>query len=278
MIALVNKFESVGLCKDMPPNLKEFLMRVGTGTLDALKEKQVQIEFYDYLDTEGVLEKIPQLRAAREFLSRLPETDAARTAEDEASNPHEDDLLFNAARDELLEKFEGLEGHGEARENVRSCDSWDDFLKLFAPDSPETRLRHLVTNSRSPLVQRGLEALRDSGLLKIPSDAETKAGMQYIKTSPLLTLMLRGHFFWSEDKRFVASYRVALALFYSHRCQRWPPMFPTTRTAAWNAAQSEAEVEFYNLASAAAICKDQLRGTNRGFTVEQMMMDTVHRP
>ncbi|KAL8919115.1 MAG: hypothetical protein Q9172_005145 [Xanthocarpia lactea] len=277
---LVNILESAGLCKDMPPNLKESFMRVGTGTFDALKELHVQFEFYEYLDTEGLLKEAPEMKAlvgaAREMLSRVPSIDAAGIEMAEISNSHEMAFTFTWTRDILLEKFEGLDE--EARGMFRSWDSWEDALATSAPDGPEAVVHRLLTTPRSSFVQPGLKALMDSHLLEIPrSDqaAETNAGMQYIKTSPLLTMMLRAQFFWSENKAFVASHKVALALFYAHRCQSWPPLFPATRTPAWNAAKSEAEVEFYNLASAAAICNDQLHDTNRGFILENVMMETV---
>ncbi|KAI4207921.1 MAG: hypothetical protein LQ346_000258 [Caloplaca aetnensis] len=280
VIATVNNLESAGLCQNISPSLKESFLKTGTGVFDTLQEKQVQLEFYEYLEAEGLLEKFPEmkpiLKAMRDTLSQNPSFEAAGIELNEAISSHEGAFMFTGMRDIVLEKFEGLDE--EARGTIRSWESWEDCMAALAGDGPATGLHHLVTSARSSLVQPGLKALVDSRLLEIPrSDQATKteAGMQYIKTSPLLTIMLRGQFSWSEDKEFVASHKVALALFYAHRCQTWPPVFPATRTAAWNATKSEADIEFYNLASAAAICKDQLSDTNRSFIVEGAMMDAV---
>ena len=255
-------------------------MKLRTEKLDALEEKQIQLEFYEYLETEGLLEKAsemkPLLKVLREILSRIPSVDAAEIEIDEAFSSYEGIFMLNAIREILLEKSDGLDD--EARGTISSCDTWEDICAVLARDGPATELHDVLKSAQSSLIQPGLKALVDSHLIDVPSSDRppaAEAGMEYIKTSPLLRIMLRGQVFWSDDQPFVTSHKAALALLYAHRCQTWPTPFSATRTAVWNSAKLEADIEFYNLASAAAINKDQIRDTNKGFIIEQAMMDTV---
>ncbi|KAL8683836.1 MAG: hypothetical protein Q9186_000179 [Xanthomendoza sp. 1 TL-2023] len=281
IIAMFDSLESAGLCKSIPASLKESLAQLRTGTLDALKEKHIQLEFYEFLEAEGLLEKVPQmkrfLKVMRESLSQIPTTDAGANEICEALSSHEGTFLFNSMREILLEKSDGLDD--EARRTIRSWDSWEEVLAELAGDGPATELFHILTSTRSSLIRPALKALTDSHLIEVPlSDIPPEAeGMEYIKTSPLLTIMLRGHAIWCDERPFVASHKVALALLYAQRCHSWPTPVPATCTTAWNSAKSEADIEFYNLVSAAAISKDQLRDTKRGFIVEEALMNAVVR-
>lgn len=280
IIAMSDKLESLGLAKNMSPSLKESLVKIRTEKLDVMKEMQVQVEFCEYLEAEGLFTKVPEikpvLKAMRETLSQNLNIDPAVIKIDEALHSHEGTFIFTNMRDILLEKSDGLDA--EAREAFRSWDSWEDVLAALPSDGPATELCNLLKSTQSSVLRTGLNAFVVSHLIDIPQSDQpqkTETGMGYIRTSPLLTIMLRGHDTWYGDEVFAASNKVALALFYAHRCQVWPTPFPATGTPAWNLAKAEADIEFYNLASAAAISKDQLRDMNRGFIVESVMMDTV---
>lgn len=164
----------------------------------------------------------------------------------------------------------------EARRTIGSWDGWDSSFAALADTGPVTEIHRLLTSAQSLIIQPGLRATQ-SNLLELPqhNQASRPKGMDDIKISPLLAIMLRGYSVWYDDESFAASNKVALALTYALRSRNWPSVYPAVRTAAWDSAKTEADTEFYNLASAAAISKDRLRDTKRGFLVEEAMTDTL---
>ena len=289
LIDMIDKLLSAGLCGNISTDLKDSLDRLRTEQLSVLDQRRIQLQICEYMDAEGLLEKFPQmkpvLKGLRETLSLIPSVDPAVLQINEAMNSHEGFFLFNGIRDALLESPNGPDE--SMKDSIRSWSSWDDFCLAFAGGGQATEqaaeLQNTLTFARSSLIQPGLKALIASHLLSIPSsdhlssDHQSQAGtsMEYIKTSPLLTIMLRGHPVWYDNKKSAASHKVALALLYAHRCQTWPAPIPTTHTPAWQAARVETDIEFYNFASAATSSKDQLRDKKMGFFVEEAMMDSI---
>lgn len=193
----------------MSPTLRNSLLKLRTEKLDALQLKQVQLESYEYLEAEGLLDKAPDVKsllaAVRKSLSQNNSIDAAAIEKEEAFSSHEGIFMSTSLRDVMLEKFEGLDD--EARRTIGSWDSWDSCFAAVADAGPATEIHCLLTSAQSSIIQPGLKALTQSNLTELPQhdQASHSKAMDYIKISPLLTIMLRAHSVWYDDESFAAS-------------------------------------------------------------------------
>ncbi|KAL8781419.1 MAG: hypothetical protein Q9194_000405 [Teloschistes cf. exilis] len=222
LIAIFEQIQSTDLANHMSPTLRNSLLKLRTEKLDALQLKQVQLESYEYLEAEGLLDKAPDVKSllavVRKSLSQNNSIDAAAIEMEEAFSSHEGIFMFTSLSD------------------------------VIDRDPLSSDIRSVLDHTT------WIESSHQANLTELPQhdQASHPKAMDYIKISPLLTIMLRGHSAWYDDESFAAS-----------------------NQTAWDSAKSEADTEFYNLASAAAISKDQLRDTKRGFLVEEAMMGTL---
>ena len=286
LLDMIDKLQSAELCGDILTDLKGPLNRLRTEKLNILDEREIHLQVYEYMDAQGLLENLPSMKMVikgmREAMALIPDdVDPAVLQLNEAMNSHEGFFLFHTVRDVMLEMPSGPDE--EAQAAMRSWRSWDDVGAAMAVGSPAMEIQKTLKLARSSIIQPGLRALIASQLLCIPntnpSSSETRGqavnGMEYIRTSPLLTIMLRGHPVWGQNAKLVASHRVALALLYAHRSQTWPTAFPVIPTPAWQVAKAETDTEFYNLASAVALSRDLLRDKKLGFIVDEAMVNSI---
>ena len=286
LLDMIDRVQSAELCGDILTDLKGPLNRLRTEKLNILAERELHLQVYEYMDAQGLLEKFPSMKMVikgmREAMAPIPDdVDPAVLQLNEAMNSHEGFFLFHTVRDVMLEMPIGLDEEAQAK--MRSWRSWDDLGVAMAVGSPAMEMQKTLKLARSSIIQPGLRALIASQLLCIPnsnpSSSEPRGqagnGMEYIRTSPLLTIMLRGHPVWGQNAKLVASHRVALALLYAHRSQTWPTAFPVISTPAWQVAKVETDIEFYNLASAAALSRNLLRDKKLGFIVDEAMVNSI---
>ncbi|KAI4088337.1 MAG: hypothetical protein L6R37_008217, partial [Teloschistes peruensis] len=136
----------------MSPTLRNSLLKLRTEKLDALQLKQVQLESYEYLEAEGLLDKAPDVKsllaAVRKSLSQNNSIDAAAIEKEEAFSSHEGIFMSTSLRDVMLEKFEGLDD--EARRTIGSWDSWDSCFAAVADAGWVLDLSTKVADSSSP--------------------------------------------------------------------------------------------------------------------------------
>lgn len=255
-------------------------------TRGSLSELEAEVEIWEHMQKLKLLDAhltpwfetlLPLLRPGLTYMHRYA-SDHGRSKTEQMLgyvNSHESTLAGVYLDDALLG---GVPEGDTASRSDNASFTWEDAAR---GQDEETKglvdMMRLITTS---LMADGLRMLLDSHLIQIPKSEDygpRTLKKQYIRTNPILTLVIRGMRWRDDDDHHTKSHHIGLALTYAHRCANWPARFVCKDIDAFKSVKEQANIEFYNLAAAVAIGRKYLMDKGRSLIIEQAMLDLVQK-
>jgi len=291
LLDLVDALASASLCPPLPAETKASIQRLTPEMRkrDPQSNWWAMLQIFNHLEAHTqILDDNPQLK---DYFTMMRDNVAsfqqAYSADDIAAatnsglepllSSHDGILIAGYARDSVLAQM-GKED-SEARQILSSWDTLEDMFASVFDSGPGKALFESVKSFREAFISDGVKVLARSHLIEVPDEDEIRSAGEdpstehYMRTSPLLTIIIRG-MSWNDDMdKIFECCKVAMALTYARRTSSWPPRLLNRDSEAWRAARSQSDIEFYNVASAVAIGQDCLVDKERSIVVEQAVLE-----